>query len=81
MHDNKYMYVNDIDIGFSGELPEKNQRLQFHLNNNRFKVVQWNQNVYLTINIITSNYSVIQFDASEEIVRWGKPLELFLKRC
>ena len=58
MCNNKYMYVNGIDIGLSDELPAKHQRLQFHYTaDNTFKVVQWDQNIYLTLKLITSNYS------------------------
>jgi hypothetical protein len=76
--DNDDKHFNEITLIDS--IPEKYKRLQFHFTkNNTFKVVKWNQNIYLTMEMITSNYSSISFDDREETIRYGEHLELYLE--
>jgi hypothetical protein len=69
------------EIGFADEIPEKENRLEFHITgNNTFKTVQWDKDIWLTFEKETFNYSSITFNDEEVVVKWGKPLELLLKR-
>ncbi|CAM0141848.1 hypothetical protein VKS41_004452 [Umbelopsis sp. WA50703] len=76
-HDNKYFHVADDsdEISLTDQLPSKEQRLEFEVTErNTFKTVQWNRNLYLTFELITSNYSILFFNA------YGSHVELFLKK-
>jgi hypothetical protein len=74
-HENKYLYASEDNfIKLSRTLPTKSQRLQFHFTNNKFKVVKWNQNAYLTIEWVKASYGAIMFD------KWRNGTELYLER-
>lgn len=84
-YNGKYLTVSDRgEFGYmeeEGQVPEKESRLEFHVtDNNTFKTVQWDETVWLTTKKETLNYTTIHFDENEEVVRWGKPLELMLSR-
>lgn len=73
-HENKYLYAaNENSIQLSQTIPPKDKRLQFHFTNNKFKVVQWNQNAYMTIDWVVSSYGNITFD------KWHNDTELYLE--
>jgi hypothetical protein len=83
-YNGKYLQMTDREeLGYTegDEIPEKENRLEFHVTeNNTFKTVQWDNTVWLTTKKQTLNYTHIHFDDDEEVVRWGKPLELMLSR-
>ncbi|KAJ2961631.1 hypothetical protein NQZ79_g3165 [Umbelopsis isabellina] len=69
------------EIGFDKELPGKNGRLKFHVTeNNTFKIVQWDDDIWLTFEKHTLCNSSITFTSKLEFVRVPKPLELSLKK-
>jgi hypothetical protein len=72
---------NDSELVFADEIPEKEKRLEFHVTeNNTFKTVQWDKDIWLAFQKQSLNYSYVTFNDEEVVVRWGKPLELLLKR-
>jgi hypothetical protein len=76
--------VEDMDeFGYTEEeeIPEKEQRLEFHVTeNNTFKTVKWDNTIWLTSKKKTLNFTSLIFDEDEDVVRWGKPLELMLNK-
>jgi hypothetical protein len=81
-HENRFLQGYVQKVGLVDQLPEKDMRLEFHVTeNNTFKTVQWNKSIWLTLQKHTVNNSSIEFDHQEVTIRWGTPLELFLKRA
>jgi hypothetical protein len=81
--ENKFLQVHDSnrEIGFADEIPEKENRLEFHVTeNNTFRTVQWNKDIWLAFEKETFNYSSITFNEDDTIVRRAKRLELLLTR-
>ncbi|KAI8578855.1 hypothetical protein K450DRAFT_281340 [Umbelopsis ramanniana AG] len=78
VYGNKYLHVADESnaITLSNQVPYQHQRLQFQFTeNNTFRTVQWNQCIFLILNILTCSSGSVQFTADD-----GPPLELYLKR-
>ncbi|KAI9286244.1 hypothetical protein BC943DRAFT_351585 [Umbelopsis sp. AD052] len=81
--ENYYLQVYDHlgELGFKDTIPEKEDRIEFHTTeNNTFKTVRWDNDIWLALQKDTFNYSSVTFNRDEAIVRWDKPLELILKR-
>ncbi|KAG2179429.1 hypothetical protein INT44_006275 [Umbelopsis vinacea] len=81
--ENYYLQVYDHlgELGFKDTIPEKENRIEFHTTeNNTFKTVRWDNDIWLAFQKETFNYSSVTFNRDEAIVRWDKPLELILKR-
>ncbi|KAI9286251.1 hypothetical protein BC943DRAFT_336533 [Umbelopsis sp. AD052] len=81
--ENYYLQVYDHlgELGFKDTIPEKENRIEFHTTeNNTFKTVRWDDDIWLALEKETFNYSSVTFNDNEAIVRWDKPLELILKR-
>ncbi|KAG2188658.1 hypothetical protein INT44_001413 [Umbelopsis vinacea] len=83
----KFLHADDThgdELGYMEEeekVPEKKNRVEFHVTeNNTFKTAKWDTNIWLTFEKITLNHSSLKFDSKEEVMRWGKPLELTLTR-
>ncbi|CAO3696537.1 unnamed protein product [Umbelopsis ramanniana] len=79
----QFLQVNESDseLVFADEIPEKEKRLEFHVTEiNTFKTVQWDKDIWLAFQRQSLNYSYVTFNDEEIVVRWGKPLELLLKR-
>lgn len=75
------VYEDGNELGFADEIPEKEKRLEFHVTaNNTFKIVQWDQGIWLTFKKQSLNCSYLHFNDHEAVVKWGKPLELLLKK-
>ncbi|KAG2185078.1 hypothetical protein INT43_000991 [Umbelopsis isabellina] len=73
---------NQDEFGFDEQVPEKKARLEFHVTeNNAFKTVRWDDDIWLTFEKHTLCYSSITFNSSIESVRVPKPLELCLKKA
>ncbi|KAI8576310.1 hypothetical protein K450DRAFT_283609 [Umbelopsis ramanniana AG] len=85
-YNGKFLQADDTngdEIGYTEEeeVPEKNYRLEFHVTeNNTFKTAKWDKNIWLRFEKRTLNHSYLNFSEIEEVMRWGKPLELMLKR-
>ena len=81
----QYLHATDESgmdtIGGSSEVPNKFDRLQFHLTtNNMFKITRWNNHVYALLYWVKASVGVIKFDDSEETVRWDTPTEFYLEK-
>ncbi|KAI9286249.1 hypothetical protein BC943DRAFT_359419 [Umbelopsis sp. AD052] len=78
VYNNKYLHVADgtIVVTLSDQVPYQHQRLQFQVTeDNTFRTVQWDQRLFLQLEILTCSSGCLYFLAD-----YDKPLELYLKR-
>ncbi|CAM0135959.1 unnamed protein product [Umbelopsis sp. WA50703] len=82
-YENQYLQLGDDqdEFRFDKEIPGKDRRLEFHVTeNNAFKIVPWDDDVWLTFKKDTLNHSSITFNRHADIVRTAQPVELFLRK-
>ncbi|KAI9286246.1 hypothetical protein BC943DRAFT_359416 [Umbelopsis sp. AD052] len=78
VYNNKYLHVADGTIGvtLSDQVPYQHQRLQFQVTeDNTFRTVQWDQRLFLQLEILNCSSGSVQFSADD-----SNSLELYLKR-
>ena len=80
LYEDHYLYAPEESdmglIGGSSEVPEKTERLQFHLlPNNTFTITRWNDDIYASIEWVKSSYGALSFDDRDV----NPPTEFYLE--
>ncbi|KAJ2888571.1 hypothetical protein FB639_000546 [Coemansia asiatica] len=68
-------------IGFDSEIPPKERRIHIHYSDDgNIMLSRWNGEVYAYCEWIKCSYGSIEIAYREELLRWGRPMKLVIKR-